>query len=124
MPSSKHARHGPPVAKIEGVMSKSEQTLYPIAAFAPRPSSALPRLPLKEDELRQLKLEIASLKAELSRQSDRHRRLRREIELEIEIWTELVQTGKGVKYGYARRRISQLKGSLEYRGFVREFEER
>jgi len=44
------------------------------------------------------------------------RRLREEILTEIEIWTDLLASGKKVSYDHIKRRLSQLNGSLLYPG--------
>lgn len=97
-------------------MKKTGKTLYPVTIFKPANSSKLHYLPTKEDQTRQLHATIDQLKRDMARQNDRMRRLVEEIEDEILIWTRLLESRQGESYDAVKRRISRLKGSLEYPG--------
>jgi len=75
-------------------------------------------LPEKDDIVRKLQTELGALRDKVSRHADQKRRLREEITEEIRIWSDLLERDQQVTYDYIKRRISALKGSLEYPGIV------
>jgi len=91
--------------------------IHPIKNYSREKVSAkvLP-LPDKDDIVRKLQTELGALRDKVSRHADQKRRLREEITEEIRIWTELLESGKQVSYDFIKRRISGLKGSLDYPG--------
>jgi hypothetical protein len=98
---------------------KKQGIIYPVAIYGPpRPTAKVQQLPIKDDALRKALATIEQLRRDMSRQEDRQRRIREEIMTEIKIWIELLETGKPLSYEYIKRRISGLKGSLEYPGIV------
>lgn len=106
-------------------MQKKPGTLYPVSTFTMLPSSSsLPVLPISDDGSRSLQLEITRLKDDIARQHDKIRRMREMIEDEIVTWTRLIETGEGEKYQTVRRRISRLKGALQYPGIKSSYTER
>ena len=83
---------------------------------ASRVSAKVTLLPEKDDIVRRLTTENGVLRDKLSRKNDQQRRLREEILTEIEIWTDLLASGKKVSFDHIKRRLSQLNGSLLYPG--------
>jgi hypothetical protein len=72
--------------------------------------------PTADDILRQERLQLAGLKADNAALRDRVRRLEEQVKDEINMWTLALTEGKKETQEQVRRRISRLKGSLEYRG--------
>jgi flagellar biosynthesis/type III secretory pathway protein FliH len=104
-------RHGPPLAKPAAM--PDEKTVRLVKQYD-RPDFRAKLNPNKTTlrshvDLQVLHMEIAELK-------DQRRRLREEIESTIKMLTQAIEEGKEETVEQVKRRISRLKGSLEYRG--------
>lgn len=73
--------------------------------------------PTPDDIVQGLQAGVASLKAQNSSLKDRLRRLESEIQSEVKMLTAAME-GKQETFDQVRRRISRLKGSLEYPGRI------
>ncbi len=105
---------GPPIAEA-GAMPDNEGTVSIIKEY-PRPEFNRKRTP--DDVIRQIKSGVADLRAENAALKDRIRRLEQEIQSEITMLTAALAENKQETVDQVRRRISRLKGSLEYPGRV------
>ena len=109
LPGPKLASTGPSMKKAGGI--------HPIKNYSrERFARKIVELPEKDDLIRKLRTELGHLSDKVGRHADQQRRLREEITEEIRIWTELLENSQQVSYDYIKRRISALKGSLEYPG--------
>lgn len=72
--------------------------------------------PTPEDEERADRTELRFLREKLREQKDQIRRLKEEIKDEIKMLTAALEDDIQETIGQVQRRISRLKGSLEYRG--------
>jgi len=72
--------------------------------------------PDKQDKKRIERTELAYLKDQVARLKDQVRRLSEEVESEIKMLTSALNDDKQESIGQVERRISRLKGALEYRG--------
>lgn len=72
--------------------------------------------PNKIDLRRANTVELQYLRGQLTEQKDKIRRLREEIEDEIKMLAAVIEDDKKESIGNIKRRISRLKGALEYRG--------
>jgi HPt (histidine-containing phosphotransfer) domain-containing protein len=63
-------------------------------------------------------VELQYLQNQVRAQNDRIRRLREEIESQIRMLTAALCENKQETYDEVKRRLSRLKGALEYRGRV------
>lgn len=104
-------RHGPPLAK--STTMPDEKTVRIVKQYD-RPDFRAKVAPGETTlrshiDLQVLHMEIAELK-------DQRRRLREEIESTIQMLTQAIEEGKEETIEQVKRRISRLKGSLEYRG--------
>lgn len=89
--------------------------LYPVAL----PKIPEVRRPLSlDDKLALAEAEIASLERDIDKLKDKIRRLKEEVQDEIDIWTRLLATRQGEPIEAVKRRISRLKGALEYPGII------
>lgn len=79
-----------------------------------RPVASSP--PTREDQHREQTTELALLRERLAEAKDRERRLREEIKSEIEMLNAALEEEKDETIDQVRRRISRLRGSLEYPG--------
>lgn len=107
----KLAAGGPSLANPSG-MSDGERTV-PLVKEYPHPEF---RTKPPEDEPARLRLELKMLRMELTAIKDQRRRLREEIKDTITLLTEALEDDKQETVDQLRRRISRLKGSLEYPG--------
>ncbi len=103
---------GSPLAKA-GVMPTDDDTVSIIKEYA-RPEFNQKRTP--DDIIRQVKAGVADLRAENAALKDRIRRLEQEIQSEIKMLTVAMSENKQETVDQVRRRISRLRGSLEYPG--------
>lgn len=103
---------GPPIAEA-GAMPDNDGTVSIIKEY-PRPEFNQKRTP--DDVIRQVKSGIADLRAENAALKDRLRRLEQEIQSEITMLTAALSESKQETVDQVRRRISRLRGSLEYPG--------
>ncbi len=103
---------GSPLAQA-GIMPNNEDTVSIIKEYA-RPEFNQKRTP--DDVIRQIKSGVADLRAENAALKDRIRRLEQEIQSEIKMLTAALSENKQETVDQVRRRISRLKGSLEYPG--------
>jgi hypothetical protein len=69
-----------------------------------------------EDETRADKTELSFLRAKLAEHKDQIRRLKEEIADEIKMLSAALYDDQQESMGQIERRISRLKGALEYRG--------
>jgi predicted RNase H-like nuclease (RuvC/YqgF family) len=93
--------------------------IIPITAESPRIAVKPRRITPRDDRLRQLALERDQLRRDIARLSDRIRRLCEEIEWEAQWWQRGLDAGfQRESIDGVRRRISRLRGSLEYQGLV------
>lgn len=104
-------RQGFQVAKT-GAM-ESEQPVRIVKQYD-RPDFATK--PNRVDEKRAHKTELLFLRGKLAEQSDQIRRLKEEIMDEIKMLIAALEENEQETQGQVQRRISRLKGSLEYRG--------
>lgn len=81
-----------------------------------RPETRAPSTP--DDVTATLKLEVKILRMEIAELEDQRHRLCIEIEDTIKMLTAALQENKEETIEQVRRRISRLKGALEYRGRV------
>ena len=72
--------------------------------------------PTPDDVTARLKVEIKMLEMSILEFKDQRRRLREEIEDTIKMLTAAMEERKEETFDQVRRRISRLKGALEYRG--------
>jgi hypothetical protein len=72
--------------------------------------------PRPGDIAAKLRLELKMLEMELRERNDQIRRFREEIEDMIKLLTAAVEEDKQETAEQIRRRVSRLKGSLEYKG--------
>lgn len=73
-------------------------------------------LPTPDDRAAKDKLELKLLRMDVRALQDEKRRLREEIEDTIKMLTQALEENKEETAEQVRRRISRLRGSLEYRG--------
>lgn len=95
------------------VMPTDDETVAIVKEY-PRPEFNQKRTP--DDTIRQIKAGVADLRAENAGLKDRVRRLSEEIQGEIKMLTAALSENKQETVDQVRRRISRLKGSLEYPG--------
>ncbi len=105
---------GSQVAQAQA-MPTDDETVSIIKEYA-RPEFNQKRTP--DDIIRQVKAGVADLRAENAALKDRVRRLSEEIQSEIKMLTAALAESKQETVDQVRRRISRLKGSLEYPGRV------
>ena len=98
--------------------------VIPITDASPRIAVKPRRIAPKDDLVRRLTLERDQLRRDVSRLNDRIRRLCEEVEWEARWWQRGLENGfQRESIGGVRRRISRLRGSLEYQGLVGNLEE-
>lgn len=113
--------HGPRVAQSRPVMDSSDHgsIVIPITDEAPRIAVKPRRIVPKDDKVRRLTLECDQLRRDLSRLSDRIRRLYEEVEWEAKWWQQGLDKGfQRESIDSVKRRISRLRGALAYLGIV------
>jgi predicted RNase H-like nuclease (RuvC/YqgF family) len=103
---------GSEVAQAQ-VMPTDDETVTIIKEY-PRPEFNRKRTP--DDIIGKIKAGVADLRAENAALKDRIRRLSEEIQNEIKMLTAALSENKQETVDQVRRRISRLKGSLEYPG--------
>lgn len=104
------ARQGFQVAK-DGAMDSKQISIvkrYERPEFRSKPSV--------EDQRRADKTELSFLRAKLAEQKDQIRRLKEEILDEIKMLSSALYDDEQESIGQIQRRISRMKGALEYRG--------
>lgn len=79
-----------------------------------RPVATTP--PTREDQQREDATELGLLRERLAEANDRVRRLKEEVKSQIEMLTAALEEGKEETIDQVKRRISRLRGALEYRG--------
>src|SRR5690348_11787492 len=103
--------HGCNVAKPE-TMDLENEAVALIKQYSV-PQTAQPHD--SDDTLRHAKVDIGFLRSELKRIKSRCARLENEIQSEVKMLTAALN-GEQETYDQVKRRISRLKGSLEYPG--------
>lgn len=98
---------------IDGRMQQEATKLVRVikdySVFQPNPQST------DSDKLRHANVDIGYLRGELSRLESRCERLQREIESEAKMLAAALK-GEQETYDQVKRRISRLKGALDYPG--------
>jgi hypothetical protein len=95
------------------IVAKSEKRISIIKEY-PRPAPKT--LSYTDDKDRAKRVELQYLRSEVKRQKDKIRRLEREIIDEVQMLISVLNDGKQETYEQIKRRISRLKGSIEYLG--------
>lgn len=72
--------------------------------------------PTRIDKGRSDRVELAHLRGQIAALNDKVRRLKEDIQDEIRMLTAALYEDKQETIGQVQRRISRLKGALEYRG--------
>lgn len=106
-------RHGLKLAQPAPVLDTDDTEVSVIKEYE---SPKFINGPTPDDVLRQARLLAAELKADNGALKDRIRRLEEQVNDEIKMWTQALQEGKKETVDQVKRRISRLKGSLEYLG--------
>jgi predicted RNase H-like nuclease (RuvC/YqgF family) len=94
-------------------MPTDDETVSIVKEY-PRPEFNRKRTP--DDTIREIKAGVADLRAENAALKDRIRRLEEEIQSEIKMLTAALAQNQQETIDQVRRRISRLRGSLEYPG--------
>lgn len=108
-----HAKraHGIHVAKSESMGNEAEKLITVVKEY----TAPAPQRVNDDDKLRHANVDLAYLRAELKRMKSRNARLESEIQSEIKMLTAAL-SGEQETYDQVKRRISRLKGALEYPG--------
>lgn len=94
------------------------KNIVPITSYAPAtPLRIAPKPPPTiDDKIRALEAKIVRLEHTLELAKDRLRRHREVIESEVRFWDRGLKEGQWEGMEAARRRLSRLRGALEYPG--------
>lgn len=110
-PQLSTASPGPAVAKSEPM---SDETPVRIVKKYDRP--VFRSKPSKEDVRRANRVELSYLQGQVKILNDRVRRLKEELRDELKMLTAALEQGTEETHDQVKRRISRLKGALEYQG--------
>lgn len=105
-------RHGPELAK-PAAMRDGQKTVRLVKQYD-RPEFRTK--PTRDDTAARLKQDLKILRMELAELKDQRRRLHEEVNDTIKMLIAALEDGKEETETEIRRRISRLKGSLEYPG--------
>lgn len=112
-PPLANTAHGAPVANGNAVPNSDDDEVSVIKQY---PEPNFRTAPTPDDVSRHKRLTIAELCQENAALRDRIRRLEEQIKDEISMWSLALSENKKETVDQVRRRISRLKGSLEYKG--------
>lgn len=111
---SRSVKFGVKVASTAPVPAPDGQKTVRLVKRYDRPEAS--SLPRRDDLQREDTTELALLREKLAEANDRVRRLKQEVTSEIEMLTAALNEQKEETIDQVRRRISRLRGALEYRG--------
>lgn len=98
----------------EAYKNKQSEVVVAVSTF--NQPVAPSRAPEEADMVRELKNEIAFVKSEIRRLTDALRRQREMLQDEIDFLTNGLDRNQWESYDAVKRRISRLKGAVQYRG--------
>ena len=104
----RHGTHDAKPATMDGEKTVRLVKQYDRPEFTTKPTP--------EDQISKSKLELKMLRMDIRALQDEKRRLREEIEDTIKMLTAALLEDKEETPEQVKRRISRLKGALEYRG--------
>lgn len=111
--TDRQPRHGILVAKPRAVLLKDDKAVVPVKQY-PRPE--FNTKPDSDDLLRQERVETQYLESEVKRLKDKIYRMEAMLEDELRMWRRGLDDGQWETIEAVQRRLSRLRGSIEYRG--------